>query len=267
MELFDKKFVYLEWDDVLEGKEVFIADTLPQLRLLVGENCDSLQEVSKNVDEDSFWTFIAPCGTHYAMVYYDPNYECKVAYAQGKVIQCKSSCIPNDKWEDCVCSPEWADHCEYRVKPEEHAVIPEMWTTCIDDEGVVSVIPSREWNKNKGRQLIEGTNEECQCYAVENYCARCAYKASCVHQKCTMKINAWYCQGFKELVEVKKRRMTNRELAKWIAEGNGLARFMPTGITGIDYTYSSNEEDASVSDTWKICGWDEKEWHVPEVEG
>lgn len=100
MELFDKKFVYLEWDDKLKGKEVFLGDTLPQLRVLVNGHCNSLQEVTKNIDDDSFYPFISPCGTRYAMAYYDPNYECKWTYAQGKTIQHRIK-DSSDAWKDC----------------------------------------------------------------------------------------------------------------------------------------------------------------------
>ena len=120
MELFDKKFVFLEWDDVLQGKEVFVADTLPELRKRVESDGAAFKwSVKENSDDNYVYPFISDGGVCYAMVYYDPNYSCKLAYMQGKTIQCKLSRIPNDKWEDCVCGPEWADHCEYRVKPEE----------------------------------------------------------------------------------------------------------------------------------------------------
>lgn len=43
MELFDKKFVYFEWDDILRGKEVFFAVALPELRLRVEDDNDGFK--------------------------------------------------------------------------------------------------------------------------------------------------------------------------------------------------------------------------------
>ena len=270
MELFDKKFVYLEWDDKLKGKEVFLGDTLPQLRVSVNGNCNSIQEVSNNLDDDSFYPFISPCGTRYAMAYYDPNYSCKAAYAHGKTIQCKLNGSPF-RWEDCTDEPKWLDTSEYRVKPE-----PEMWTACINDEGIVNIMPAREWNKNEGRQFIEGTEEECKKYAVENYCGKCAYKASCTHQwlicdgktsDTATSIYVWHCSGFRELKAVKKRRWTNRELAKWIWQGNGQVKNRDGYYTLIACTaYDIRDDNKPCPDYYVIRGWDETEWHEPEVE-
>ena len=270
MELFDKKFVYLEWDDKLKGKEVFLGDTLPQLRVSVNGKCNSIQEVTKNIDDDSFYPFISPCGTRYAMAYYDPNYSCKAAYAQGKMIQYK----PKDSsgiWEDCEGEPFWGEVCEYRVKPE-----PEMCTACISDEGVVSIMPAREWNKHKGRQLIEGTEEKCKDFAIGNYCDKCARNASCAHQwlicdgktlDTATRIDAWYCQGFMELKCAKKRRKTNRELAQWVWQGNGQVKNRDGYFTLISCTaYDVRDDDTPCPDYLVIRGWDETEWHEPEIE-
>ena len=261
MELFDKKFLYLEWDDKLEGKEVFIGDTLPQLRVSVNEHCDSPQGVSRNVCDDTYYPFMSSSGMQYSMAYYDPNYECKRAYAEGKTIQCKLKDSPF-RWEDCIDEPKWLDTSEYRVKPE-----PEMWTACIDDEGIISSMPACEWNKNKGRQLIEGTREKCEIFAIDNYCNKCAYHAACIGQKCIMNLDMWHCQGFRELKAVKKRRWTNRELAKWIWQGNGQVKNRDGYYTLIACTaYDIRDDNKPCPDYYVVRGWDETEWHEPEVE-
>lgn len=258
-EIFDKQFVYLEWDDVLKGKKVFVADTLPQLRDFVGRNYNSLPTVSENVCDDTYYPFIASSGMQYAMCYYDPNYECKVAYAQGKTIQARTKGSTRNEWINME-HPGWLDTYEYRVKLE-----PEMWTACFNDDGVISVMPASDWNKSKGRQLIEGTNEECQRYVVETYCNKCACGASCVGHKCTMNLDMWYCQGFRELKAVKKRRWTNRELAKWLADNNGQVMYTSSKFKCTEYSYTTDDDD-QVHSTVQIRGWDETEWHEPEVE-
>lgn len=336
MEFFDKRFVYLEWDNVLEGKEAFVADTLLELRRYVeGNNTTFKCTIGKGPGDYPFRTLDSDIC--YAFVYYDPNYECKVAYAQGKAIQIKY----NDKWEDYRGDPLWSSGCEYRVRPTS-----KMWTACIDDKGVISVMPASEWNKTKGRQLIEGTKEKCETFVIENYCNKCPHHAACVGQKCMMDIDMWYCQGFRELkpvrdadehvcitcihrcplsepnepckscwhvdglpmwkldktvkvcgtckykdlpyscapckecmedfvdgdgersmwekTEAKKRRWTNRELAKWIAQGNGECMCYDIVMSCWKYVY--NEADMPVEDGIRIRGWDETEWHEPEVE-
>lgn len=113
MELFDKKFVYLEWDDVLDGKEVFTADTLKQLGRHIENDCHKYI-VNKH---DGDYPFITSDGVaFFAMAYYDPNYKCKVAYERGETIQCRHNKL--ETWSDCTVPPSWYDNYEYRVKPE-----------------------------------------------------------------------------------------------------------------------------------------------------
>lgn len=261
MELFDKKFVYLEWDDALEGKKVVIGDTLGELKKKLHSML--FDSVMENKEGDYPFT-PSEDDMNFAMAYYDPNYECKVAYAQGKVIQCRNK--GDNKWM-VTSSPNWVDGCEYCVKPEEPAVIPEMWTACIDDEGVISSMPACEWNKSKGRQLIEGTREKCEIFAIENYCNKCAYHAACIGQKCTMNLDMWYCQGFRELNAVKKRRMTNRELAQWLAQGNGQVKDINSStITSRGLMYDDGDDDKPCPNYLVIRVWDETEWSEPTVE-
>ena len=66
--------------------------------------------------------------------------------------------------------------------------------------------------------------------------------------------------------EPKKRKMTNRELAKWLAQGNGQWRRIANKDTvALSYCYSIFD-DKEIPDGIMIRGWDETEWHEPEVE-
>ena len=61
----------------------------------------------------------------------------------------------------------------------------------------------------------------------------------------------------------KKRRMTNKELAYWLSTGKGQLRLRSGDIsTYIIYT----KDNSYVPKNYKIRGWDETEWHEPEVE-
>jgi hypothetical protein len=211
MELFDKKFVYLEWDDSLEGKKVFVADTLPELRRRVDAGDDDFFcTVTKN---DGDYPFIVREGVRYALVYYDPNYECKVAYAHGKTIQFKSQ-YGDKEWVDCGC-PAWSETYEYRVKPED------------------------------------------------SKCNTCSYQ-------CEPDMPCRTCgdgSNYKPRVIVHgKRRMTNRELARWLARGNGQVKHHASNYTlNTLNAYNVHDDDKECPDYLLIRGWDEEEWHEPEV--
>ena len=115
MELFDKKYLYLEWDDCLKGKKVVVGD-LPQLiRRCVNENVAKVRWVENNSSDSEMYPFVDEDGTEWVLVYYDPNYECKVAWKQGKQIQFRNT---GAHWID-TSSPSWKDNVEYRVKPEK----------------------------------------------------------------------------------------------------------------------------------------------------
>ena len=89
------------------------------------------------------------------------------------------------------------------------------------------------------------------------YCSDCAHVAkSFTSEPCNKCFNAsrW---------EPQKRRMTNRELSKWLAEGKG----QKASINGNALTYhiyEVNDDDKPAHDCM-IRAWNETEWHEPEV--
>jgi hypothetical protein len=120
MELFDKKFVHFMWDDELEGKECFVADDISTLKSDVSHKACSKRfgNVKKGLLEYPFqikswnWRF----------AYYDPNYEVKRAFNEGKKVQVKRiDCFAD--WIDCD-EPIWSKECCYRVKSEEKTYRP-----------------------------------------------------------------------------------------------------------------------------------------------
>lgn len=69
----------------------------------------------------------------------------------------------------------------------------------------------------------------------------------------------------------KTRRMTYRELAKWISNGNGEWAFSEkcdnnVSIHSLDFVYYACDENKPVSGKYKIRGWDDTEWHEPLIE-
>ena len=80
-----------------------------------------------------------------------------------------------------------------------------------------------------------------------------------------MAVGTQFCEGFKE---PKKRRMTYRELAKWVAQGNGQVKDIDCStITARGVMYDDGDDDKGCPDRLLIRGWDETEWCEPIVEG
>lgn len=128
MELFDKRFVHFMWDDELNGKVCFVSDAIGLLKKYVDNSMKELYgQVRLNNDEftkDSYpFSFNnglnteadGDVWTEYKFAYYDPNYEVKKAFNEGKKIQVHCA---NGTWRDCD-EPKWLDDCMYRVKPDK----------------------------------------------------------------------------------------------------------------------------------------------------
>lgn len=123
-EIFDKKFVYLEWDDALEGKEGFFSRDMATLKVTVNEgsvcvpaeircvysSCSkgSLARPFHSEREEDNWVFF----------YYDPLYDIKRAWKEGKQIQSRSKVWRDAEWEDDDY-PQWNNQSmEFRVRPK-----------------------------------------------------------------------------------------------------------------------------------------------------
>ena len=161
MELFDKKYVYFMWDDALEGKRGFTSDDIYTLQQIV--NRGSIMSVLHKFEDEAI-PFKDENGVEWRFAYYDPNYECKRAYNEGKQIQCKGKFEPETNWVDDN-KPRWIDNCVYRIKStgeyRPYRDIDEMiedykWKhNIVYNEDVMPLI----WVKNKSsddRHLITG---------------------------------------------------------------------------------------------------------------
>lgn len=123
MELYDKEFVYFDWDDKLEGKKGFFSDNINELKRCVKDNRISFYgEIFKNSDSDSAYPFesIDEADWHrgFKFFYYDPYYEYRKAYLEGRQLQFKNK---NGNWEDVWGEPLFKVD-EYRIKPEPQHV-------------------------------------------------------------------------------------------------------------------------------------------------
>lgn len=66
----------------------------------------------------------------------------------------------------------------------------------------------------------------------------------------------------------KPRRMTNKELFKWLAQGNGAMRWSRHELSQVTtlFTYDDYQENYTVASGIIIRGFDESEWHDPLIE-
>ena len=157
MELYDKKFVYFDWDDNLDGKQVMVSDDIYKLKRYVNGEEVNTYEVSNSTDDK--YPFRVS-GTAFRFCYYDPYYELRKAYLEGKQIQFKGNI---DNWVDIAGIPLFnASPDEYRIKPESEYVpfdtvegLIEAWDNKYPQnknrpEGTMPLI----WIKNKQKNRV-----------------------------------------------------------------------------------------------------------------
>lgn len=66
--------------------------------------------------------------------------------------------------------------------------------------------------------------------------------------------------------EPKPRRATNRELAKWLAQGNGMCKHRGGVTFHTCILCGMSETDTECASTYLIQKWDDTEWHEPTVD-
>ena len=122
-EIFDKRFVYFMWDDELKGKTCFVADNIDLLVFAV--NNDGEQGVKTNAlicSERKSKPFIDSVREKcYPFAYYDPNYEVKKAFNEGKKVQIMLA--SGIDWRDVECEDAFEQFIKegrkFRIKPKE----------------------------------------------------------------------------------------------------------------------------------------------------
>ena len=58
--------------------------------------------------------------------------------------------------------------------------------------------------------------------------------------------------------------VTYRELARWLAEGNGEVMWADTVLS--NWNYSTDEESKALDKSFSVRKWDDTEWHEPTLE-
>ena len=115
MPKFEDRFVHFTWDESLKDKRCFVADDISKLKSEFKDGCR--ETVIDCSDED--FPFETE-GNYFRFAYYDPRYDVKVAYEEGKQIQYKAKDTGRwCDWDDSLSKCIFVDNVEYRVKPEE----------------------------------------------------------------------------------------------------------------------------------------------------
>ena len=130
MELYCKEFVFFEWDDSLKGKKGFFADTINELKAKV-KNGFELLECHFSNNPTGFHFANSSSNEVYQFFYYDPDYEVKKAFMDGKTIQY----LYNDEWIDVAHSPLWGLDNTYRIKPEDECEGCMKYDYCTNKDG------------------------------------------------------------------------------------------------------------------------------------
>ena len=158
MELYDKKYVYFDWDDKLEGKKGFFGDSINHLKLNVKDNRTMFYgEICHNVNTNTDYPFgfIDESGSSHCFrfCYCDPYYEFRKAYLEGKQLQFKTP----EGWGDVVGEPCFTSDM-YRIKPETI-----RWHVVLNDEGALGITESTDKHI-----YFTGNDEECKEWIDEH---------------------------------------------------------------------------------------------------
>lgn len=76
----------------------------------------------------------------------------------------------------------------------------------------------------------------------------------------------WYNHGAFIPEKPAPRRATNRELAKWLAQGNGQWKTDDPRYAYVEYHYRIDDDDRPVAADKQIRKFDDTEWHDPTVD-
>ena len=98
----------------------------------------------------------------------------------------------------------------------------------------------------------DGTPIECYVYAIVN---RGVDSRPVICKYATFS----YCAEIPE-----PKSVTYRELARWLAEGNGEVMWSNTVCT--NWNYSTDEENKALDESLSVRKWDDTEWHKPTRE-
>lgn len=119
--IFDPRFVHFMWNDELEGKEGFIASTIRRIIDCVENDVRANRWQKLEESHNTDLPFHSTTGMDYGFAYYDPLYEVKQAWKQGKMVQYMTTINVKNGWADVTEDWAWDVNrdTQYRIKPEK----------------------------------------------------------------------------------------------------------------------------------------------------
>lgn len=175
IKLFDKKYVYLEWSDELEGKDCVLAKSYKDLKDFVNSGDEDRFCKPNKGKEKPFTNLWSECD----FCYFDSNLKVKKAWIEGKTIQ---QYVLNE-WEDYINLPrtssyfyniKW-DAYEWRIKPTERFIdiTKEMMNNdvlCNPFDSLIRTITSssKDWSIDERDVWIYGiiVGWDKECYEI-----------------------------------------------------------------------------------------------------
>ncbi len=276
MELYDKKYVYFEWDDKLEGKEVILAHTIKDIKEFVGSGNKGRFFIAQKGNDLPFTNGLCEC----EFAYYDPNYEIKKAYNEGKKLQWKYRAEEDwNDWDKNSC-PTFSDDTtgyELRVKPDDI----DYDTGVINNEVLSEPLVEEPEKSDKYKDFFIETERIIQSeHTVEDKLITILYNIETMIRSirgCS-NINVYnfvrtICESIKSnIVEPvktcrckepeKDRYLTNKELAVWLATGYGQVMNKGTGNKSASYDYYEDDKGVDFMSI-VVRKWEDEEWHEP----
>jgi hypothetical protein len=115
--VFNQKFVHFMWDDSLEGKMGIVADNIDTLEQIVEYSGDIKKFALHKSGSDRQPFFYGDGTDAWRFAYYDPLYEYKRAWLEGKKVQYMTTINVKNGWADITEDWAWSLDTQYRIKP------------------------------------------------------------------------------------------------------------------------------------------------------
>lgn len=118
--LFSDEFVHFRWNDALESRKGFVSDSIDTLERTVDSG--GMKELVLHKSESNAYPFVIGDGTdRWKFAYYDPHYELKKAWMEGKRVQYMTTIYAKNDWKDVPDEWYWDgnDGTQYRIAPEK----------------------------------------------------------------------------------------------------------------------------------------------------
>lgn len=123
----------------------------------------------------------------------------------------------------------------------------------------------KEWDGTPFKAYTDDGSEDMAIEEIVSYDSK--YDKPWGTEQCNNYLHVYPVEWNKEKVEEssKPQRMTNQQLMRWLAKGNGLIK-NSIGYVGTYFSVLEGKLDKPCSDEFKVCKWNSEEWIEPTVD-